>query len=163
MNAPDLRKRLMERLAYDLAAGHFCWRIAPAKQFPAGTRAGSHNSKGYVVIRTLGGLHLAHRLAWLFVHGAWPAGQIDHINGRRDDNRLSNLRDVSRSVNLQNQRRARSDNSAGLLGVKRARKGFEARINANGRYLHLGTFETPAAAHAAYLAAKRQHHEGCTL
>jgi hypothetical protein len=163
VNAADLRLKLMERLAYEPKSGHFRWRIAPSNQHPAGSLAGSMNSKGYAVIRTLGALHLAHRLAWLFVHGAWPSGHIDHINGVRSDNRLENLRDVSRSVNLQNQRHARSDNKAGLLGVKRARKGFEARISADGQYLHLGTFDTPAAAHAAYLAAKRQLHKGCTL
>lgn len=166
MNAPDLqrlRSDLMQRLAFDANTGRFSWRVAPAKRFKVGQIAGSINQGGYVVIRCMGALYHAHRLAWLFERGQWPAGDIDHINGDRSDNRTANLRDVTRSVNQQNLKRARKDNGTGLLGVKRARKGFEARINVDGSYLHIGTFDTAAAAHAAYIAAKRQHHQGNTL
>src|SRR4051812_40825019 len=62
--------------------------------------------------------YLAHRLAWLYVHGRWPIGDIDHIDGNASNNAISNLREVSRSVNMQNQRRARSDSRTGLLGVQ---------------------------------------------
>ena len=127
-------------------------------------KAGSVNDKGYIVIRCFGRLYHAHRLAWLLTHGAWPAGDIDHINGIRTDNRIANLRDVSRSVNQQNLKTARRDNQTGLLGVKKTRCGtFEARINLNGRYVHLGTFPAAAEAHQAYITAKRKHHEGCTI
>lgn len=163
MNAPENKRLLGERLAYDAKTGAFTWRVAPAPRFAVGSRAGSLNSNGYVVIRCAGRLYHAHRIAWLFSYGFWPDGDIDHINGNPADNRLNNLRDVSRSVNQQNLRRARRDNATGLLGVKRARNRFEARINVGGRYVHLGTFDSPHAAHAAYLAAKRQHHEGNTL
>lgn len=169
MNAPEnrqlaaLRAQLMAWLLYDGDTGRFTWNAAPVQRIPAGSVAGGLNSEGYRVVRCMGVLYLSHRLAWLFCNGSWPSGDIDHINGVRDDNRIENLRDVSRSVNQQNLKRARRDNATGLLGVKRARKGFEARINVSGRYVHLGTFSTPTAAHAAYLAAKRQHHEGCTL
>ena len=96
--------------------------------------------------------------------GAWPKGDIDHINGKRDDNRIANLRDVPRAVNRQNVLRARADNRVGLIGVKASRNGtYEARIGVNGKYLHLGTYRTAEAAHAAYVSAKRQHHIGNTL
>lgn len=157
------RSELMRWLSYGGDTGIFTWRISPVPWLKAGHRAGSMNSNGYTVIRCMGELHAAHRLAWLFIRGQWPKGDIDHIDGRRDANAIANLRDVSRSVNQQNLKRARKDNRSGLLGVKTAGKNFEARINVQGRYVHLGTFETAAAAHAAYLAAKRQHHQGCTL
>jgi hypothetical protein len=159
-----LRHWLLEFLSYDQITGLFTWKTSPAKRFPVGIKAGSVNDKGYIVIRCFGRLHHAHRLAWLLTHGAWPSGDIDHINGVRADNRIANLRDVSRSVNQQNLKAARRDNQNGLLGVKKTRCGtFEARINLNGRYVHLGTFPAAAEAHQAYITAKRNNHEGCTI
>lgn len=109
--------------------------------------------------------HLAHRLAWLFVHGHWPEADIDHINGDRSDNRIDNLRCVTRQHNLMNQRRPRSDNTTGYLGVcvDRARGEFQARLQVSGRVKHLGRFDNAEAAHAAYVAAKRRLHPTCTL
>ena len=58
---------------------------------------------GYMYVNTkFGNKVLAHRLAWLLHHGEWPKGDIDHINRNRSDNRIENLRDVSRSANLLN-------------------------------------------------------------
>lgn len=107
---------------------------------------------------------MAHRLAWLYVYGEWPNGDIDHIDGDRLNNRIANLRDVSRRVNLENQRRPKACNKSGFLGVKTFRdQRFQARIQVRGVQLHLGTFDTPHEAHAAYVAAKRNLHQGCTL
>ena len=106
----------------------------------------------------------AHRLAWLYVHGAWPTGQIDHINGDRGDNRISNLRDVTPALNTQNQRRAaRSNKSSGLLGVTANRGRWLAQISIGGKSRNLGRYATPEEAHAVYVAAKRVLHAGCTL
>ena len=95
--------------------------------------------------------------------GEWPDGYIDHGNGVRTDNRWANLRAGDRSFNMQNQRRARRDNTTGWLGVSRVKSRFEAAIQVRGRRFRLGRFDTPEAAHAAYLTAKRKLHEGCTL
>jgi hypothetical protein len=158
------RAQLAERLNYDRETGLFTWKKSPTPRIAVGTAAGSTNEKGYIVIVHMGQILMAHRIAWLFAHGEWPKGDIDHINGNPADNRLCNLRDVTRSVNQQNLKRARRDNGTGLLGVKRARNGsFEARINVQGRYVHLGTFLTAGEAHQAYLTAKRTNHQGCTL
>ena len=159
-----LRHWLMEFLIYDQDTGKFTWRTSPTPRFQAGKQAGSVNSSGYVVIRCNGTLYPAHRLAWLFTRGKWPIGDIDHINGNRADNRSANLRDVTRSVNQQNLKQARRDNQTGMLGVKKTRSGsFEARINLGGRYVHIGTFKTATEAHNAYLATKRENHQGCTI
>ena len=155
---------LAERLSYDKATGVITWKVSPVSRIPAGSVAGSTSDKGYTVIVCMGRLYQAHRIAWLLTHGTWPDGDIDHINGIRSDNRIANLRDVSRSVNQQNLKRARRDNQSGLLGVKQTRSGsFEARINVHGRYVHIGTYPTAHEAHAAYLSAKRNSHQGCTL
>jgi hypothetical protein len=88
---------------------------------------------------------------------------VDHINGRRDDNRWCNLRDASRLVNQQNMRRAVAGSASGLLGAHKKRGKWSSQIKVRGVLVKLGIFETADQAHAAYLAAKRQLHEGCTL
>lgn len=151
---------LRARLAYDAGTGAFTWTNGPR----AGKAAGSKNSLGYVQIRTAGGSYYGHRLAWALTTGAWPMRDIDHINGDRADNRLSNLRDVPRRVNLENMRSARADNtSSRILGVEGRGKRYRARIQVNGSMLPLGTFATAEEAHGAYVAAKRQLHEGGML
>ena len=95
--------------------------------------------------------------------GAMPAGDVDHINGNRADNRWCNLRDVSRTLNNQNQRRAQKDNETGLLGVSPHRGRFKAQIRVNGKVRNLGLFDSPEVAHKVYLAHKRLMHPGNTL
>ncbi len=110
-------------------------------------------------------LILAHRLAWAISMGAWPDGDIDHINGNDSDNRLANLRDVSKSVNQQNKRRPRVDNKSGFMGVSwhpRAKK-WRAQITVESKQIYLGVFESPEAAHRVYMSAKRRLHPGCTI
>jgi len=114
-------------------------------------------------ISILGKLYCAHRLAWLYVHGKWPDRHIDHINGKPDDNRISNLRDVSVSVNMQNRTRAQSNNKSGLLGVSKVQNGWTATIGKNKKRIHLGTFPSPELASSVYIKAKRYLHEGCAI
>ena len=108
---------------------------------------------------------LAHRLAWLYVHGEWP-DQIDHVNGIKTDNRISNLRNVCARVNMENVRGPKANNrSSGVLGVtwwERGKK-WKAQINMRGRNRHLGYTDTIEDAQRLYLDAKRRLHEGCTI
>jgi hypothetical protein len=96
-------------------------------------------------------------------HGDWPSGQIDHINGDRTDNRLCNLRAVSNAQNAQNKRGARSDNKAGVIGVRAVGNSWQARITTGGKTSYLGCYSSPEQASAAYLGAKRAMHEMGTL
>lgn len=105
--------------------------------------------------------YYAHRLAWLYVTGSWPTGEIDHVNGNKLDNRFANLRDVTTAVNAQNQGSVRSSNrSSGVLGVFRKRDKWRAQIRAGGRAVHIGVFDTIDEAALAYQAAKRRLHSG---
>lgn len=97
------------------------------------------------------------------VFGTQPCGQIDHINGDKTDNKLSNLRDVAQAINRQNQKHANAGSGTGLLGVSKRKDGYSARIGVGRKSVWLGLFKTPEAAHAAYLSAKRDAHEGCTI
>jgi hypothetical protein len=124
-----------------------------------GTTAGSKTKRGYIEITVDGGRYWAHRLAWLYVNGDLPAGDIDHINGNRADNRISNLRDVPHVVNAQNRTRANRSNKSGVLGVWLHQRGYwGACIQAAGARHHIGYFPTKEDAQAAYLSAKAALH-----
>lgn len=116
------------------------------------------STTGYLQIIFKGKIYLLHRVAWLLSTGSWPSGYIDHVNGVRDDNRVINLRDVSRSENQQNAK-MNSKNTSGVVGVRwRNRYGrWEAQITANGRKIYLGRFDDLASASAARKVAEREH------
>jgi hypothetical protein len=98
---------------------------------------------------------VAHRVIWLLKFGEWPSADIDHINGNRLDNRIENLRAVSRADNLRN-RRMPITNTSGIVGVgwDKARGKWRAQIEANGLAKCLGHFEEKADAAAARKAAE---------
>lgn len=157
-------ERLRELFHYNPEVGVFIWRVDGGRwgRIKAGTIAGCTDGSGYRVIGVDGRLYRAHRLAWLYVHGQWPVYDIDHRNGDKSDNRLDNLRDATKFLNMQNLRRAKvSNKSSGLLGVSKNGKNWMAHIVAHGKAKYLGTHPTPKLAQEAYLAAKRIHHPGC--
>jgi hypothetical protein len=125
----------------------------------AGRRAGGVSSvTGYRLICINWRQYYAHRIAWLIHYGAWPSGEIDHKNGDRDDNSLSNLRECSRGENAQNlPARPGSSRYHGVCWDKRKRK-WSACIKVSGRKKFLGYFICELAARDAYLDAKVEHH-----
>ncbi|MDE1139960.1 MAG: HNH endonuclease [Paraburkholderia tropica] len=157
-------ERLRELLWYNPETGVFTWRVRPGRKMRIGQEAGSMTANGYVQIKVDKRRYLAHRLAWLHVHGEWPIDDIDHINGVRTDNRIENLRDVTGHVNMQNLKKATAQNkTAKMLGVTMSRDRYQAQIKVDGKYKYLGVFESAEAAHEAYLVAKRELHPGCTI
>lgn len=158
-------QRLKESLHYAADTGVFSWVKPTGNRTKAGEAAGrTPKRNGYLYIGIDGERYLAHRLAWFFVHGQMPSGDIDHINADRLDNRLSNLRCVTQQGNNQNIRHARSHSKSGVLGVHQGRKGqWLAHITLDGRSRHLGSFKTVDAAQVAYLSAKRALHPTCSI
>lgn len=156
---------LRSLLSYEPMTGALRWIERPSRGVAIGDLAGFITSVGYRSIRIRGASYQAHRLAWLHNYGEWPTGDLDHINGIKSDNRIVNLRDVSRAVNCQNIRHAQRDNASGFLGVSLPKKGrkWVAQIYHDGKKRTIGYFITPEQAHEAYLAAKRENHPGCTL
>lgn len=156
--------RLVEVLHYCPKSGVFTWRVNKGGRAKAGQSAARANAGSrYPRIRIDRAFYFAHRLAWFYVTGAPPAFEIDHVNGDRNDFRFSNLRDVPRGVNQQNQTRPYSNNKLGVQGVFMTRGKFGAAIGVDGGTKFLGTYESSDAAQAVYLEAKRQLHEGNTL
>ena len=138
----ELRKIVMERLSYDTRTGLFKWKFRTANRIQAGDVAGWSTEDGYVRIRILGRNYRAHRLAWLIVYGSFPPDQIDHINGVKHDNRISNLRAVTGLENCRNKPLS-SSNTSGYMGVsynKRMRK-WVAKIGVSRKLIYLGCFE----------------------
>lgn len=162
MNAESVQ----ELFEYDSAVGRLVWKARPFERPQwngrwAGKPAGVVGFKGYRYVRFQGRTYREHRLVWLYHYGHWPLDQIDHMNGDKSDNRIENLRDVSTSINKQNMRRPRADNTSGFLGVtwSKARHAWVAQIQVNGKNRSLGAFTTPEDAYRAYLAAKVELHE----
>lgn len=155
--------RLRELLDYNPDTGIFTNR-APRKKIRVGEVAGSFDrSHGYIVLSVDCQKHYGHRLAFLYMTGRWPEFVVDHMNGNRSDNRWSNLRDATRLVNQQNMRSASTASSSGLLGAFKKRAKWTSNIRFKGGLVRLGSFNTASEAHAAYVAAKRKLHEGCTI
>jgi len=155
-------ERLRELLDYDPETGLMTRKVRTSNRIKVGDVVGAFTSDGYLVVRVDGPKYPVHRLAWLHVYGEWPNGEIDHINGVPDDNRLCNLRVVDRTGNTQNTHKTvRADGS--LVGVYPSRSRWMAGIQANKKWRRLGTFDTPEEAHAAYIEAKRRLHPTCTL
>lgn len=149
------QERLRELLHYEPTTGVFRWRISLSNRKPVGTIAGYIERHGYRCIRIEPRRYKAHRLVWLYVTGAWPKDQLDHINGVRTDNRVSNLREATRIENNRNSK-FYANNTSGFRCVRwvaRAKK-WEAYIGFRGRHTYLGLFPTPEEASAAYEAAR---------
>jgi hypothetical protein len=147
------------KLNYDPVTGVFTWAISTCNRVRVGARAGTLQKTGYRIIRIDGKNYMAHRIAWWFVHGNWPADQIDHINGIKDDNRIANLREATNAENAQNMGKSRR-NTSGYIGVswnKHAGK-FVSQIMINGKVKYLGLFPDKEEAHQAYLDAKVKYH-----
>lgn len=149
--------RLLEVVTYDPSTGNFCWRIRKNSHAmgvrPGMKVRGTPSPGGYQVIGIDRKRYPAHRLAWFYVHGTWPLGEIDHINRDRLDNRLENLRDTPIRFFQRGNQAPHKDNQSGYKGVSRTRNGkWRARCVRK----VVGTFDCPAKAHEAYLAEARK-------
>lgn len=157
-------EQLKTTLNYDAETGVFTWRIRPSKAVKAGDVAGCVEKRiGYITIGIAGRIYKAHRLAWLYTHGEWPRGLIDHINGNKADNRICNLRDVFADGNSQNVRKPNVRNKSGFMGVIWFQNKWRASMSVNGKSKWLGDYSTPEEAHQVYLEAKRKYHAACTI
>jgi hypothetical protein len=131
-------------LRYDADTGKLFWSERSSyswnRQWAGREAFTAKNEKGYMRGGIFGKVHYAHRVIWAIVHGEWPNGEIDHINGNQSDNRIANLRCVTKHENMRNQSRPKT-NTSGVLGVSLTRHGkWDVQIKANGRVLHLGQY-----------------------
>lgn len=155
---------VLAHVSYDPETGQFLRLVSLSNKAKEGAVAGCVNVKGYWRISICGRKYMGHQLAWLVTYGAWPSHAIDHVNGDRSDNRISNLRLTNHVENAQNMRRCPAGKGTPCsLGVFLWRGKYVARIRSGGRQHTLGRFASDAEAHAAYITAKRALHAGNTL
>jgi HNH endonuclease len=155
----DITQELLKKvLHYSPETGCFTWLVNAGRygRIKPGTEAGSHNkANGYHSICIDGKGFPSHRLAFLYLTGAWPTHEVDHINRIRHDNRWCNLREAILQQNLQNKTRY-SSNTSGFPGVtwhKRIGK-WQARLGGGRKREHLGYWDDISQAAAAYNRAK---------
>ena len=159
------QSKVRELLDYDHASGSLTWRPRPERTYHdarwnrrfAGKVAGRVYPDGYLRFTLMGVPVIAHRLIWLYVHGEWPSGVIDHRDGNPINNRLSNLRLASVRDNTANSKKRAGTSSRfkGVTWVKTHQK-WKAAIEERREVRFLGYFETEEAAHAAYCVAARR-------
>jgi hypothetical protein len=163
--------QLMDLASYDPETGNFTWKQRPRNLFKsaqahsswntryAGKNAGNVRTDGYVSIRIFTQSYLAHRLAWLYMTGNWPAEMIDHEDGVRNNNKWGNLRTATPSQNGYNTG-PHINNKSGFKGVYRYRDSvrWQASIRTDKGRKWLGIYDTPEEAHAAYAKATKLHH-----
>jgi len=136
------QEQLKYLLTYDPNTGNFYWKN-PKKPSMVGKLYGTLDKrKGYLTGKLLGKGYKLHRLACLYMTGIFPPEQIDHRNGMPSDNRWSNLRAVSNSINQKNTSR-RIDNSSGVTGVnwEKFENKWKSQIQVDGTKIYLGKFE----------------------
>jgi hypothetical protein len=159
------QEELKSLLNYDEKTGLFTWKISssPKSRIKIGDIAGCVKKDEYTTIQIYRKVYPAHRLAWFYVYGIWPKDMIDHIDGKKSNNSILNLREATRSENGQNLTKANSKNKLGVLGVTCRNNRYEAHIKINKKQMYLGTFNTIEEASNCYLNAKRKLHPFGTL
>ncbi|TJZ91511.1 HNH endonuclease [Paracoccus gahaiensis] len=141
---------LHDWLLYDRQTGRFTWKIMGREWFDTERQQANRNkrcagkaaftsaqSKGHLCAEIRGRTYLAHQVAWALEYGYWPPEDIDHINGDPSDNRINNLRAVSRSINAKNRRGTRQNSNIMIT----ASGSFKVKIQINGKSISK-TFHT---------------------
>ena len=139
---------LKHYLDYNPETGVFTVVKSRSTKYKVGDTAGRLDPSGYLRISFFGKIYYANRLAWLFHYGVDPGDkQVDHKNGNRSDNKISNLRLATNQQNLWNQR---------PNGYVKEGKKFRAHIKINGEYLSLGLFDCPLLAHLCHMDKRKE-------
>lgn len=153
-------REALELFRYDYETGVLYWRWRVNNRVPKTLEAGAQNkSNGYLYVKVHGRRYLVHRVVMLMCYGFCGEGlDVDHINHVRNDNRLVNLRFVTRRENQRNQSLS-SKNTSGVTGVcfLKARKKYMAQIRVDGENIFLGRFETLEEAAAARAEANLKY------
>lgn len=147
-------EELRRRFAYDPTTGFLTCAVPCRRGSKVGDRAGSlDKQRGYRVVGVNGVNYKEHRLIWFMVYGELPEHlQIDHVNGKKDDNRLCNLRLATQSQNNCNIP-VRRTNKLGIKGVERSGFKYRAHIVHKRKKIHLGVFDTPEEASEVFAKA----------
>lgn len=142
---------LKKCLFYNPDTGVFTRIKTTSSNAKEGDIAGWLHHSGYLYISVQNRVFGAHRLAWLYMTGAFPAGVMDHRNQIKFDNRWKNLRECTQGQNQLNTPK-RKHNTTGYKGVvfRKASKKYQAAVKKDGRYYHAGVYDCKHEAALAY-------------
>ena len=152
------QEELKAQVEYNADTGVFTWKVRNSNRIKIGDEAGNHHNSGYIEMQLLGKRYLAHRLAWIYVHGYTPE-LIDHIDGNRLNNKISNLREATYAENAYNSK-LRSDNKSGVRCVSwdKKRQSWEVRVKINGKLKHFGNYKDLDEAAKVADKIRKEHH-----
>ncbi len=143
-------------LSYNPDTGLWHWLVDDWGR-KKGELAGAINSDGYIQITINCKKYKAHRLAWLYMTGAWPENEVDHDNTFTNDNRWLNLREATGTENCYNYP-VKVTNKLGVKGVHKTKNNrYKAQIQINKVKIYLGRFDTLEEAKAAHDAAANKY------
>lgn len=134
--------------------GKLIWRVG--KSHPTGKVAGCFSPDGSCMITIKESSYYSHRLIYLYHHGELPP-EIDHIDGNRGNNKIENLRKCSRSENMFNTKKYRT-NTSGVKGVywHKHNKKWYARIRVKDKNVYEGRFTDLKEAEKEIKAARQR-------
>lgn len=144
---------------FNYSDGRLTWRIKPCKNMKKSSPAGTMRNDGYLQVRFMNKIHLVHRIVWEMFNGQIPYGmQIDHINHIRSDNRIQNLRMVTKISNGRNLTK-KINNTSGVTGVSwsKSRAKWRVQIMVDRKSIHIGYFNDFDSAMAARLSANERY------
>ena len=151
-------ENVRELFVYDPGSGEMHWRVNVSKNIRAGAKAGCLGATGGKRLR-IGfkkRTYFVHRVAFLYVAGRWPTGEIDHINGDSTDDRFINLREATAMQNAWNHK-GRTKKSGLPMGVRQLKSGrFVARIACEKKKFSFGPFDSVSDAHAVYQQKRKE-------
>lgn len=156
---PFTKQEIEEHLEYDKENGCF-YRKTSFNAISIGSIAGCKKANGYIYVGIFKKHIFCHRLVWFFEHGEWPTKVIDHIDGDKTNNKISNLRLATYSQSSMHRKVMKNSKSQlkGVIFLKRKNR-YRAYIRCNNKRIHIGTYKTAEEAHAAYVAKAKELHK----
>lgn len=166
--SPELLRQL---LRYEPETGKLFWRERPVSMFKSEANSRSWNTRfadneaftadsgrGYKIGCIGGKMLKGHRVSWAIFYGEWPDGFLDHINQKRGNNRITNLRNSDIVGNARNSKMSRSNNSGrtGVHWLSNIQK-WRAKIGFHGKQIIIGCFDDFGDAVTARENAERKH------
>ena len=146
---------------YNPETGIFIWKKKISNKNVVGKRAGYLSSNGYRYLTIYKKMYLESRVAWYMIHGKFPDNEIDHINRIKDDNRIINLREATRSQQILNSKRKRIkhfelENYPGVIKTENGL--FLAHTKKQRKYIRIAICNTPEEAYEKYKEFHKQYN-----